>query len=51
MFKDHDPRVYVPKIYRDYTKERVLTMSFEEGIPVSQVKEMHAQGINLKKLS
>lgn len=26
-------------------------MSFEEGIPVSHVREMHEQGINLKKLS
>ncbi len=26
-------------------------MSFEEGIPVSHVKEMHSKGINLKKLS
>jgi aarF domain-containing kinase len=51
IFKDHDPRVYVPKVYREFTRERVLTMSFEEGIPVSHVKEMHAKGINLKKLS
>lgn len=26
-------------------------MSFEEGIPVSHVREMHAQGIDLKELS
>jgi aarF domain-containing kinase len=43
--------VYVPKVYHDLTRERVLTMSFEEGIPVSHVKEMHAQGIDLKRLS
>jgi aarF domain-containing kinase len=46
-----DTRVYIPKVYHDFTRERVLTMSFEEGIPVSHVREMHEQGINLKKLS
>ena len=46
-----DTRVYIPKVYQEFTRERVLTMSFEEGIPVSHVKEMHDKGINLKKLS
>ena len=41
MFK-HDKRVYVPTVYKDLTTERVLTMTFENGIPVSHVKEMHA---------
>lgn len=50
MFK-HDKRVYVPTVYKDLTTERVLTMTFENGIPVSHVKEMHSQGIDLKKLS
>jgi predicted unusual protein kinase regulating ubiquinone biosynthesis (AarF/ABC1/UbiB family) len=51
LFKNVDKHVYVPKVYKELTGERVLTMSFEDGIPVSHVKEMHAQGINLKKLS
>lgn len=40
MFKGN-PNVYVPKIYHDLTKPRVLVMSFEEGIPVSQVKDIY----------
>ena len=51
IFKDHDKRVYIPKIYKDLIRERVLVMSFENGIPVSHVKEMHAAGIDLKRLS
>ena len=39
----------VPEVYWDYTKERVLVMSFEDGIPATSVKEMDAQGIDLKK--
>ena len=42
MFRVQDPRVKVPKVYRELTRQRVLTMSFEEGIPVSHVKELHA---------
>lgn len=50
IFKN-DPSIHVPKIYHEYTKERVLVMSYEKGIPVSHVKEMHSQGIDLKKLA
>jgi len=35
------PNVAVPTVYRDFTTERVLTMTFEKGMPVSKVKEMH----------
>jgi predicted unusual protein kinase regulating ubiquinone biosynthesis (AarF/ABC1/UbiB family) len=41
MFKS-DKRVYIPKIYHELTKPRVLVMSFESGIPLSHVKEMHS---------
>jgi len=46
---EKNPHVAVPSIYENLTSERVLTMSFEKGIPASSVKEMHAQGINLRK--
>lgn len=36
-------------MYNDLTTERVLTMSFERGIPATNIKEMHSQGIDLKK--
>ena len=48
MFKEN-PNVAVPDVYDDYTSERVLTMSFELGIPATNVREMHAQGVDLKK--
>lgn len=41
IFKDNK-HVAVPNVYREYTTERVLTMSFETGIPATSVKEMHA---------
>ena len=39
----------VPSVYREFTTERVLTMSFENGISATNVKEMYAQGIDLKR--
>lgn len=48
IFKDNK-NIAVPSVYRKYTTERVLTMSFERGIPATNVKEMHASGIDLKK--
>ena len=47
----HDSRVKVPKVYDKYTRERVLTMSYEVGTPVTHVKKMREQGIDLKELS
>ena len=38
----NNKNVAVPKIYRDFTTERVLTMSFEKGIPVTNIREMQA---------
>ena len=36
-----NPNVAVPKVYHDFTTERILTMSFEKGISATNVKEMH----------
>ena len=41
IFKNN-PNIAVPKVYNDLTTERVLTMSFERGIPATHVKEMHS---------
>jgi len=38
----NNKNVAVPKVYREFTTERVMTMSFEKGIPATSVKEMHA---------
>jgi aarF domain-containing kinase len=40
IFADN-PRVSVPKVYRNLAKERVLIMSFENGTPVTHVKDLH----------
>jgi len=37
----HSKNVRVPKIYDEFTSDRTLVMSFEKGISVTKVKEMH----------
>ena len=48
MFKGNR-NIAVPKVYREWTSERVLTMSFERGVPATNVRELHEQGVDLKK--
>ena len=47
----HNPVLYVPKIYWDYTRQNVLVMERIHGIPISHIDELKAAGIDLKKLA
>ncbi|HTQ99421.1 MAG TPA: AarF/UbiB family protein, partial [Candidatus Acidoferrum sp.] len=49
-FKD-SPQLYVPKIHWDHCRQNVMVMERIHGIPVSQVDELRAAGINIKKLA
>jgi ubiquinone biosynthesis protein len=49
-FKD-STQLYVPKVYWDHCRQNVLVMERIYGIPVSQVEELKAAGINIKKLA
>ena len=42
-FKD-EPAIYVPHVYRDYTTEKVLTMEYIDGIKISEVRKLKADG-------
>ncbi len=41
-----DPAVIVPKVYREFTTRRVLTMEFIEGIKITRVAELEDAGID-----
>lgn len=47
----NDKRVAVPRIYDQFTRERCLVMSFEQGTPVTHVRRLHSEGINLRELA
>ena len=40
----HDDTVYIPKVYREITTERVLTTEFVDGIKVSLLDRLDANG-------
>lgn len=43
-----DATVYVPKVFRDVSTARVLTMEFVEGIKISDVARLDASGLDRK---
>ncbi|MFT5399265.1 MAG: ubiquinone biosynthesis protein [Planctomycetota bacterium] len=43
--------LYVPQVYWDYCKTRVMVMERIEGIPVSDIEQLRARGVNLEVLS
>lgn len=43
--------LYVPAIYWPLTRSNVLTMERLDGIPVSNIQQLNAQGTDLKRLS
>jgi len=49
-FKDSDV-LYVPEIYWDYTRKNVLVMERISGIPIREVDQMHAIGMDMQKLA
>jgi len=49
-FKDSDV-LYVPEIHWDYTRTNVLVMERVYGIPIRNIDEMHAIGMDMKKLA
>ena len=40
LFKDDD-RIKVPKLYKKYSTNKIITMEFIDGIKVSNVKQLH----------
>ena len=43
--------VYTPKIFWDYTGDIVLTMEYVDGIKISALEELTAQGYDLKEIA
>jgi len=49
-FKD-SPLLYIPEIYWDYTRENIMVMERIDGIPVSNIGDLKAQGTDIKTLA
>ncbi len=44
------PGIYVPRVFRETTTERILTMEFVKGIKVSKLKVLEAAGLDKRKV-
>ncbi len=49
-FKDSN-ELYIPEVYWDYTQGDVMVMERIRGIPVSNIDELRARGVDLEKLA
>ena len=49
-FED-SPKLYVPKVYWDVTRDNLLVTERIRGIPVSDVQALKTQGVDLKQLA
>jgi ubiquinone biosynthesis protein len=49
-FKD-EPAIYVPRVYRDYSTEKVLIMEYIDGIKISEMRKLKASGYDCKLIA
>lgn len=49
-FQDSD-QLYIPEVYWDYTRDNILVLERISGIPVSDIDEIRASGVDIKKLA
>lgn len=47
----NSPLLYIPEIYWDYVHTNVLVMERIYGIPVADITQLKASGVNIKKLA
>ena len=48
---ENSDRLYVPKVYGEYSRRELMVMERVHGIPVTDVAALKAAGVNLRKLA
>lgn len=48
---ENDFTIFVPRVYRDYSSEKVLTMTFMSGLPVDDPAQLQVAGMDPKKIA
>lgn len=48
---EDNPDVYIPKVYREFTTEKVLIMERIEGVRIDNIAEIDAMGLDRKRLA
>ncbi len=49
MYKDYD-NFYIPKVYREYSTERILIIEYVSGCKITDVAQLKAWGLNPKRV-
>ncbi len=47
----NDPTTYIPKVFRDMTTERVLSMELVDGIKISEIDRLEKAGLDRKTIT
>ncbi|TDF94526.1 2-polyprenylphenol 6-hydroxylase [Paenibacillus piri] len=50
QFKN-DPSIHIPKVYWDYSTQKVLTMEYVEGVKLNETRKIDRRGYNRKVLA
>jgi aarF domain-containing kinase len=45
------PHVKIPRVHHELSSKRVLTMDFENGIPLTNVEKLYSSGLDLSKIA
>lgn len=48
---ENDPKIRIPKVYWDYSTQKVLTMEYVEGTKLNEIKKIDFKGYNRKVLA
>ena len=48
---EHSDRLYVPRVYSEYSRRELMVMERVQGIPVTDVAALRDAGVNLRKLA
>lgn len=46
----NNPDLYIPKVYKEYSYTRMLTMEFAEGCKITNIEQLKEWGLNPEKL-
>lgn len=46
----HNTELYIPKVYKQFSSRRMLTMEFAEGCKITNVEQLREWGLNPEKL-
>ncbi len=50
-FYQEDERIKVPKVYKEYSSNKIITMEFIKGIKVSKIDQLKKQNIDCKEVA